>query len=212
MLKRPNYLSSLEILLLLFIKSGLETSYDLMAKIGLGPGATSPSLKRLEASQLLTSTGDTRRRMRYAITEEGEQQLKGILDEGPRGYWIHGRRDTFDSLRRAIFLAWVSSGPEDAMRCIRHARVSIEEMARSNDLDAKHLRNAALHLRERMLKVEEPGDDNDLITTVYRWIDAEVDAAQYIRQVEALDVVEALVSDLPPAPCIWPEISDPKET
>ena len=40
-------LNSLEVLLLVFVKSGLSTAYQLMLHAGMSAGLTGPALKRL---------------------------------------------------------------------------------------------------------------------------------------------------------------------
>jgi len=149
--------------------------------------------------------------MQFVMTEEGDKQLKAALDRGPRQYWTQ-RHGTFDSLHRAIFLAWVASRPEDAKGCIAEAVEILRRKAGRNELDVGDLRKTAFRLRDEMLNNEELADDSILITTVYRWIGAEMDAVEYKLQAETLHVLDTLVADLPPAPKIWPEIPRAQQT
>jgi DNA-binding PadR family transcriptional regulator len=198
-------LNPLEIFLMLFVKLGLTTPYDLVSRIDVGVGASRPALRRLEESKFVTLTLGPRNRMQFALTDVGEKQLRKALDVGSKQYWRHGRRDTFDSLRRAMLLAWASSRPEEAYRCIDQAREDLRVLAGRNELAAVDLRRAALRLRDKMLKNQEPMDESLLTTTVYQWIGAEMDAAEFKLQAETLHVLDRLVGELPPAPEIWPD-------
>src|ERR1039458_10866044 len=52
-------LNPLQILLMVFVKFGLATPYDLMSLAGMSVGLTSPTLKRLEESGALRSEEHT---------------------------------------------------------------------------------------------------------------------------------------------------------
>ena len=210
MLVHAKSLNPLEIFLMTFVKTGLATPYDLLSRLDVGVGASSPALRRLEGEELLTSTPGPRNRMSFALTKKGEEELQTALAKGPRQYWRHGRRDTYESLRRAIWLGWICSRPEDARQCIAQAGEDLREMAGRNEQNARDLRKSALRLRDGMLKDCDPTDESLMITTVYRWIGAEMDAVQFKLQAEALEVLDSLVRDLPPAPKIWPENSTVK--
>lgn len=107
-------LSALQIFLLVFVEFGLATPYDLLSKAGLGPGLTSPVLKRLREAGLLTSTPGPRNRLRYALTEKGTDLLRESLKPGESNYWQLGQMDVFESLPRGIILAWLHSGADQA--------------------------------------------------------------------------------------------------
>src|SRR5208282_4823943 len=114
-------LSAQEIFTLVFIRSGLNTPYDFISQIGVGVGTSSPALKRMEERKLLTATPGPRNRSRYEITEKGEEELRKAIDAGPDLYWRYRDRGHFESLQRAVFLAWIYSGIDDAEMCIVHA-------------------------------------------------------------------------------------------
>src|ERR1035441_2088409 len=99
-------LSPLQIQLLVFVKLGLATPYDLITQAGLSVGLTSPALKRLEEAGLLASTPGSRRSMRYALTEKGEKQLKGALETGGPLSWLIERSGTL--ARRPVGLRFGS--------------------------------------------------------------------------------------------------------
>ena len=205
-------LEPLEIFLLVFVKSGLATPYDLLSQIGMGVGTSSPALKRMKEKGLLTCTLGPRNRMQFAMTEDGEKQLRSALDGGPKRYWRHGRRDTFDSLRRGILLAWVDTRHDDANSCVYSAQKDLVELARGKERNAREFRKEAFRLRDEMTKNKETGDTGLLIATIYRWIEAAMDADQFKLQAKALQGLDGLIADLPPAPEIWPDVNRARQS
>lgn len=200
-------LSAQEIFLLVLVKSGFLTTYDLLSQIGLGVGASSPALKRMEKQGLLTCTLGPRNRMQFAMTADGEKQLKAAIEGGPMRYWRRGRRDSFDSLHRAIFLAWIDSSPEDARFCVDQTYRDLGDRAEREMRKAAEFRKSALRLRDDMMKGTVSPDNGRLIASVYCWIEATMDTAQYRLQAEALKDLDTLIADLPPPPKIWTEDS-----
>jgi DNA-binding PadR family transcriptional regulator len=195
-------LNPLQVLLLVFVKFGLSTPYDLMSQAGMSVGLTSPALKRMEKEGLLTCASGPRNRMRYSMTEEGEEKLRASLESGQSRQWRLGRFDTFESAPRAIFLAWASSGVDDAHRCVSRAANELERQSHRKQREAEELHGAMLHLNADLFKGEPGFDKGILIATVYRWMKVASDAALLKLQAEAIGKMSPLLSDLPPAPQI----------
>jgi DNA-binding PadR family transcriptional regulator len=195
-------LNPLQALLLVFVKFGLSTPYDLMSQAGMSVGLTSPALKRLEKEGLLTCVSGPRNRMRYSMTEKGEDKLRASLESGQTRQWRLGRFDTFESAPRAIFLAWASSGVDDAQRCVSRAAKELEHQSQRKQREAEELHDAMLHLNADLSKGEHGFDKGVLIATVYRWMKVSSDAALLKMQADAIGKMSPLLPDLPPAPQI----------
>jgi hypothetical protein len=118
----------------------------------------------------------------------------------------------FDSLRRAIFLSWFDSRPEDAKSCVYQACNGLEYLAETKEREVTEFRKATSRLLDEMHKNKESGDNGLLFATVYRWIGAKVDIAQFKLQAETLQYLYELIDNLPPAPKNWPEIQDALHT
>jgi DNA-binding PadR family transcriptional regulator len=205
-------LSQLEVLLLVLVKAEFATPYDLLTRLGIGVGTSSPALKRLAKAGLLTITSGPRNRMRFAITEEGEKRLKNALNQGPPRYWKHGDRDTFDSLRRLILLAWIDHSLPGAVYCVNQAKIELEELFDRRIRRAVHLRGKVLQSREIPIKGEQVLDDARLIAYVSGWIEATFDALQFESQINALTRVLGLIGELPTPPQIWPNLAGSAES
>jgi DNA-binding PadR family transcriptional regulator len=195
-------LNPLQIFLLAMVKAGLKSPYDLLMKAGLGAGLTSPALKRLEAAGLLHGTPGPRNRMRYAITRDGLRVLRGSLEEGQK-YWCSGKADIFDSLPRAVVLAWLHGGVEEASRGVAQAANKLlqESQSREREAETAHDR-LKQELRTDLGNGDVTPDAGTLIPAIYRWIKAESDAKLYRLQAEAVQGLAPLIKDLPSAPNI----------
>jgi DNA-binding PadR family transcriptional regulator len=190
-------LNPLQIFLLVFVEFGLATPYDLLTKAGLGPGLTSPALKRLEEAGFVTSTPGPRKRLKYAITETGANQLRESFQLGD--YWQFGQRDVFESLPRGIILAWLNSGVDEAHYGAGRAADSLLNLARRRQRESEELRGSMLRLQADILKDDRPAAKGLLIATAYQWLKAESDAALYRVQAEAIGEINKSLVDLPPA-------------
>jgi DNA-binding PadR family transcriptional regulator len=193
-------LNPLQIVLLVFVKFGLTTPYDLLSKAGMGVGMTSPALKRLEEAGLLTCTPGPRNRMRYALTDKGADELKESLEAGPARYLRHGGSATFAYLPRAIILAWVYSGVEAALRLVSLAQEELRFLGEKKEREAVDLRNSMLRLQADLSKDDPAADKGILIATTYRWIEAESEVVLFKLQAEAIRTIAPLIAGLPPAP------------
>jgi DNA-binding PadR family transcriptional regulator len=191
-------LNPLQIFLLVFVEFGLTTPYDLLSKAGLGPGLTSPALKRMEEAGLLISTPGPRKRLRYAITEKGADLLRESLNQA--NYWQLGQTDIFESLPRGIILAWLHSGVDEARRGAARATENLLVVSRRRQREAEELRSDMLRLQAGLLKADPAADKGTLIGTAYQWIKAESDATLFRLQAESVEHINQLLADLPPAP------------
>ncbi len=193
-------LNPLQIFLLVLVKFGLTTPYDLLSKAKLGAGLTSPVLKRLEKAGLLSSTPGPRNRLRYAITARGEDALSRNLMLGQTHFWRHGKTDIFESLPRGIVLAWLHAGPEEASRGVERAASKLLLLSQSKEREAGELRGFMHSLQADISSNNPAADQGMLIATAYQWIKAESDAALFRLQVEAIGKIGPLLGALPPAP------------
>lgn len=193
-------LSPLDVLLLVFLQSGLATPYDLLKEVGIGVGTSIPALRRLEEQGILIVTAGPRDRMQFSITREGKAQLKKAIEDGSERYWRHGGRDTFDNLRRAVFLNWATASSAEAERCFSQASQDLLDLAGKRMQEADRFKKL---IRRRLDEAKERGNSVDprvLLPTVYRWISAEMDARLFEAQVGALESLGGLVDSLPAAP------------
>jgi DNA-binding PadR family transcriptional regulator len=193
-------LTPLGIFLLVLVEFGLSTSYDLLSKAGLGPGLTSPALKRMKEAGLLTSTPGPRNRVRYAITEKGANLRKDSFEPGAANYWQLGQTDIFESLPRGIILAWLHSGVDEAHKGVARAIGNAAVVAQRRLRDAEELRASLVRLQADILKDNSATAKSVLIATAYQWMKAECDAALFRMQVEATAQISKLLAHLPPAP------------
>lgn len=192
-------LNPLQIFLLVFVEFGLATPYELMSKAGLGPGMTSPALKRLQEAGLLTSKPGPRNRVRYAITKKGANRLRESLKPGMANYWQLGQMDVFESLPRGIILAWLHAGVDEAHQGIARGTEIVSVIARRRQRNAEELRESMHRLQSEIVKDNHSATKGMLIATAYQWIKAECDAALYRLQAEAIGQIDKLLAELPPA-------------
>ncbi len=190
-------LNPLEIFLLVLVEFGLATPYDLLSKAGLGPGLTSPVLKRLKEAGLLTSTPGPRKRLRYAMTERGKNCLRDNLEAGD--FWHHGQTDIFESLPRSIILAWLSSGTDKAHVGVSAAAYHLSVLTKKRQRDAEELRASMIRIHAATSPKSPATAKGVLIATAYQWMKAGCDAALFQLQEKATAEINALLANLPPA-------------
>lgn len=193
-------LNPLQIVLLVFVKFGLTTPYDLLSKAGMGVGLTSPTLKRLEEAKLLTCTPGPRNRMRYALTEKGEDKLSASLEAGSTRFWRHGGTETFESLPRAIILTWVYSGVEAALHLVHRAEEELRFLGEKKQSEAADLRRSMFRLQDELSSNDPVVAKGILVATAYRWLEAESDVILLKMQAETVRTIAPLIEVLPPAP------------
>ncbi|MDR3735734.1 MAG: hypothetical protein P4L10_09375, partial [Acidobacteriaceae bacterium] len=195
--RKDRALHPLHVLLLILVKSGLATSYDLMTSAGMSVGLTSPAFKRLEKEKLLTHSIGPRNRTRYSLTEAGETQLQTVLSAGQQDYWGLKRKCDFESVHRAVLLAWIFSGKEEALRCIAWAEQKMKQQYKKEERNVVALLHEMQHLqRERDLSKDQATSGEDVAIT-YRWLKAASDAALHKQQAEVMQTMAGLVEQLP---------------
>lgn len=195
-----NGLNPLQAFLLVLVEFGLATPYDMLTKVGLGVGLTSPALKRLNDAGLLTSTPGPRKRISYAITEHGKAVLRDNLAAGPPPFWQQGQTDIFESLPRGIILAWLNSGADEARLGVSGAAYNLSVLTRKRQRDAEELRDSMVRLQAGILPQSPVAAKGLMIATAYQWLKAECDAALFRLQAEAIGEIDKLLVDLPPSP------------
>lgn len=193
-------LNPLQTFLLALVEFGLTTPYELLSRAGLGPGLTSPALKRLEQAGLLISTPGPRNRLRYEITEKGAFFLRQSTQPGENNYWQAGEVDAFESLPRGIILAWLYTGTDEARRGVERASENLLLAARKKAREAQDLREDTLRLQADLSKNRSGVNKGMLIATAYKWIKAESDSALYQLQAKAVEKLAPLLEQLPPPP------------
>jgi DNA-binding PadR family transcriptional regulator len=188
----------LEILILLCAKTGIGTPYAIMTKMGVGVGASSPALKRLEAEGLLSSEPGERNSRQYSITERGEALLRSALDAGPMVYGADHTRRFYVRLGRVIFFAWVKGDLDEARVEIDKAEADLMRAARRLDVEAKEYRKI-LQVSNYEATVEH-GDPSHYVPLVYRFIDAVADTAEARMNAQAISALRKLIDELPTSP------------
>ena len=188
-----------EVFLLFCAKTGMESPYAIMIHTGVGVGASSPSLKRLETQGLLTSTPGPRNRMSYSITEKGEALLRQALDAGPEIYGRPTVRGTYESIHRVIFFAWLKGRLDEAEIAINMAEQKLMKRARLAQAEANECREVLTESKSESSpkgKYAAP----EYLSAGYKLIKATADAAEAKLQVEALATLRRFIDQLPSAP------------
>lgn len=204
-IRQSEELNPLQVLLMVFVKFGLSTPYDLITQVGLSVGLTSPALKRMEEAGLLASTPGGRKSMRFALTDKGEEELGRSLKSSKPSHWRLGRFDTFESAPRAILLAWAAAGLDEAVRCVEQAAEELRFQEQKKAEEAKLLRFSLDRLRPGLFPDDPAADKGTIIATAYRWLKAVSDAELLKLQAEAIMKIAPLLSALPEVPPILHE-------
>jgi DNA-binding PadR family transcriptional regulator len=193
-------LNPLELFLLTFVAFGLTTPYDLQSKAGLGPGLTSPSLKRLSEAGLLASTSGPRKRLQYRLTKLGYTTLRRTLEDSKVDYWQVGQTDAYWSLPRAMVLAWLFADITEARRGVTRAISNLVLLSFKREHDAKVLHDSMLRMQAEIDSGDRAADPGKLVGVVYQWLSAEAAARLFTVQAQLAKEVAVLLKQLPPAP------------
>ncbi len=191
-------LNPLQIFLLVLVGYGLASPYDLLSKAGLGPGLTSPALKRLKEGGLLTSTSGPRNRLRYALTEKGVKMLRESIRPGDASYWAAGPADIYESLPRGVTLAWLFFGVKEAHRGFVRAAEQLLILAGRRQREAEELHSSLLRLKSEIGNGASAAANGMLVSTAYQWIRAESDTTLFRLEAAAVERLGQVLAELPP--------------
>lgn len=194
-------LNPLQTLLLVFVKFGLPTPYDLISRAAMSVGLTSPGLKRMEEAGLVTSTLGPRKRMEYAVTEKGAEELRKSLGSGRPFSWLLGRYETYESTPRAILLAWATSGLDEALRCAEDVQEELKFQAQQQEKEADKIRDTMLR-PGNLFHSDGIVEKGALLAAAYQWLKAVCDAESLKMKAEAMKNVIPRLSELPASPHI----------
>jgi DNA-binding PadR family transcriptional regulator len=193
-------LSKHQILLLLLVSYGLTTPYDLLSKAGLGVGQTSPSLKRMKQDGLLNDFAGARNSTSYALTTEGKEALRRVFASGPSHSQQQFQSDTYESLPRAIILAWLNSGPDEARNVISEARAALGRLAEKRQLAIEGHQRQIDFVKSAASSSNTNAGQGMLVAATLQWLKAEFDRELFQLQEKALERLTGLVEGLPAAP------------
>jgi DNA-binding MarR family transcriptional regulator len=188
--------SPTQVLVLALVRCGLRTPYDLKSQAGMSVGQSSPVLKLLERARLLTTEPGPRGSLRYFTTEKGEAELRAAVALGKNENWWVGKFGVFESIPRAVLLAWLGSDLEDFPKWLGYAQEELLLAAHRTEQEAEDLRVRMERLRLNPSPFSKP----ILVGTTYRWMRTTADAALLKAQAELMDDLAPLLTDLPPAP------------
>jgi DNA-binding PadR family transcriptional regulator len=173
MYRSPAARSTLEVLILSFLKQGMTTTYDLQKQAGLSLGATVPALKRLATAKLVTKKASGRR-IEFSLTREGGKVL--ISWTAP------GRAPSeLDDLLRTAYLTWLVG------RSRTQAATVLNQGARARRRWVEELEDDSAVVGPSKVKVPD--------AKAYRWMRTASEAARAAAEAEAL---EALAHALEP--------------
>jgi DNA-binding PadR family transcriptional regulator len=193
------------VLLLVFVKSGLSTTYQLMSQAGMSAGLTGPALRRMETANLLTSTSGPRNVVWYAITDKGEKSIRESVESSRARRWLPEQHAAFESGARNALLALLYAGHSAALDSVDSAIEALREQSHRKNREAADLHESMLLLNKRFCEDETACDRGILIATAYRWMKATSSAALLQLQAEAMRTLVPLISELPPGIQMQPE-------
>ena len=194
-----NGLSQHQVMLLLLVAFGLGTPYDMLSKAGLGVGQTSPFLKKMKGAGILADLEGARNSVRYTLTRLGEEALRrALLPVGRAQQSLQA--DLYESLPRAITLAWLNAGPDAVRIVLMEARASLERLIQKRQLAAEERKQQIVFLMNAANSEKGNPGQGLLVASVLQWLKAEFDKELYQHQEEALKQLAGLIDMLPAAP------------
>jgi DNA-binding MarR family transcriptional regulator len=198
MLNRINRkLNSLEVLLLVLMKEGLTSPYELMSRAGMSAGLTSPALRRLESAGCVIRNPGPRNASRYTITGDGEMQLRTALEYSRVHDWLPETGSLFESGPRSILTAWLFAGKDEALGCVDRATSELRTRSRRKVREAEDLLETMGQLRNRVAATKSADDRGILVAMSYRWLKATMDADLLEMQANVMAKIDMLVVKLP---------------
>jgi hypothetical protein len=134
--------------------------------------------------------------MHYSITAKGKRELRAASAAGKTENWWVGKFGFYESLPRAVLLAWLASDLKDSPKWLAYAQEELQAALQRTKQEAKDLRDQMERLRRSSSSRARPL----LVGTTYRWIKATAEAALLKAQTELVDELAPSLTDLPPAP------------
>jgi DNA-binding PadR family transcriptional regulator len=199
LLLQPKRLSPLHVLLLALVKFGHLTPYDLKNWAGMSVGLTLSPLKRLQEAGLLNCETGTRNKLQYTLTQKGDDELRTALEVGKKQDWWLKDFGIYESLPRAILLAWLSSDLENAP-WLGRAVEDLLHQANKKEVEAEGLRREMERFKLLFPLDEDVREQGQLVATTYQWMKTVTDAALLKAQAELVKTLAPVLRDLPPAP------------
>jgi DNA-binding PadR family transcriptional regulator len=187
--------------LLFCAKTGMGTPYSILNQMGVGVGASSPALKRLESQGFVSATPGPRNRVLYELTEKGEEVLREAINAGPSSYGRPTSRGIYEAMYRVIFFAWLKGDKKEAQSALDMARETLQRKSRRAEAGVKESREfLASEAFQLMRKENGEYASPEYLGTVYKLILAVGAEAEARLQIAALDSLRKLVDELPPRP------------
>jgi DNA-binding PadR family transcriptional regulator len=108
-------LSTLDKFILVLIRAGYPTLYDIATVAGISIGASAPALARLHKRRLVRSgRKGVRNRQEYQLTRSGER----VLDEVSNKFSPEIRGLEFESLARVVVTLWIDNHRPKALQLL----------------------------------------------------------------------------------------------
>lgn len=189
-----------EFLLLFCVEVGIETPYAILTHTGVGIGASSPTLKRMELKGLVASTPGSRNKLFYRITPKGKEALREGFKDGLKTYGRPISTSPYDTLHRIIFFAWVKGRRDEAHDAVSDIREAIERKRRDAEEDILKYRRllASRHMEDRTTL--NGHDDPRYMFAVFRYLEAYTDSQKAELEIEATARLDEVIDGLPPSP------------
>jgi DNA-binding PadR family transcriptional regulator len=173
-------LNSLEILLLVFVKYGLTSTYDLISHAGMSAGLTGPALKRMKSAGLLGAKAGPRRVIRYFLTEAGERALHHSLARAKAQNWWLEQNSFFETLPRSMFLSWLLLGFDGMEDWMEFAEDQLRELHDRKNGEAADQASRFMGMKKRFREDPESVPSGFLLAQAYRAMKARSEAAVLI--------------------------------
>jgi hypothetical protein len=134
------------------------------------------------------------------ITEEGEKELSLTLKSERAGCRDHSwlaRYGVFESVPRAMFLAWLYSEQENAWNYLNWSSDELKHrLLEKNEEAARCLRD--IHRLRRSAPEGYLPDTGPIAARVYRWMKTVSDSALLKAQIEVLEQLWSVLEKMPP--------------
>jgi DNA-binding PadR family transcriptional regulator len=184
-------LDAMDTFLLMLIGSGFSTVYELLAFMDMSVNSTGPRLKKMQRAGLLNCVRGSRNRIAYDVTAKGQELLATSLSAGAKEHWRFGKSHTSATFTRALALAWVHGGTQEALSFIAEAAKDFR-----NDAEDKTERAFYLRRRVAALSEEQVFEESEvLIQHLYQWLGTEFKAASARLELKALDDLTSILKE-----------------